>query len=73
MNKLSKKGEWVAMGDLVTDDMLETFAIVAAPGDVAAGIADRWGGTVDRIAFDAPYEHDTTLWPSVIADLKRRA
>lgn len=73
MNKLSKQGEWVAMGDLVTDEMLDTFAVVAAPGDLAAGILARWGGTVDRIAFDAPYEHDSTIWPSVIADLKRQA
>ena len=73
MNKLSKQGEWVAMGDLVTDEMLDTFAVVAAPDALAAGILARWGGTVDRIAFDAPYEHDSTLWPAVIADLKRQA
>ena len=73
MNRLSKQGEWIAMGDLVTDEMLETFAVVAAPDDLAAGILARWGGTVDRIAFDAPYEHDSGIWPAVIADIKRRA
>ena len=29
LNQLSQRGEWVAMGELVTDEMLETFAVVA--------------------------------------------
>ena len=43
----------------------------AEPG--RTNVIARWGGTVDRIAFDAPYEHDSGIWPAVIADIKRRA
>ena len=31
------------MGELITDEMLETFAVVAPPDDLAAGILARYG------------------------------
>ena len=34
LNRLSKQGEWTAMGELITDDVLDAFAVVAAPEDV---------------------------------------
>jgi probable F420-dependent oxidoreductase len=71
LNRLSKQGEWVQMGELITDDMLEQFAVVAEPGGVAAGIIARWGQTVDRISFDAPYKIDPSIWEQIVADLRR--
>jgi probable F420-dependent oxidoreductase len=52
LNILSKRGEWVAMGELITDDILEEFAIVAEPDAVASAIKARLGGLVDRVACD---------------------
>ena len=46
------------MGELITDEMLETFAVVAPPGDVAAGIVARYGDVLDRVSFDTPYASD---------------
>ena len=31
LNAMSKRGEWVEMGGLITDEMLDTFAVVAPP------------------------------------------
>jgi probable F420-dependent oxidoreductase len=70
LNRLSKQGEWVQMGTLVTDEMLEQFAVVAAPADVASAMVTRWGGTVDRISFDAPYKIDSAFWQQLVTDLK---
>jgi probable F420-dependent oxidoreductase len=70
LNRLSKQGEWNAMGDLVTDEVLDAFAVVAEPGDVAARLLERWGGLVDRISFYAPYETDEDTWLPVVAALK---
>ena len=39
LNTLSKQGEWVEMGELITDEMLDTFAVVAEPEDVAPTLA----------------------------------
>ncbi len=46
------------MGELITDEMLEEFAIVSAPGGVAKAIAERFGGTIDRLAYDFPFAED---------------
>jgi probable F420-dependent oxidoreductase len=49
MNRLSKQGQWVAMGDLITDEILEEFAVVAEPAKVATALKERFGGLVDRV------------------------
>jgi probable F420-dependent oxidoreductase len=48
LNAMSKEGKWVEMGELITDDLLKEFAVVAEPKDVAAGILSRYGDIVDR-------------------------
>jgi probable F420-dependent oxidoreductase len=49
LNVLSKRGEWVKMGELITDEILEEFAVVAQPDEVPAALKARYGGAVDRI------------------------
>ena len=70
LNRLSKEGRWAAMGDLIDDDMLATFAVVAPIDRVAVGLKDRWGDVLDRLSFYVPYDTDRTQWDEVIADLK---
>jgi probable F420-dependent oxidoreductase len=70
LNALSKQGKWVEMGELIDDEMLSTFAVVAAPDDVAKELAQRYGDVVDRLSFYAPYRNDPAQWRSVISDLK---
>lgn len=49
LNRLSKQGEWVAMGDLISDDMLAEFAVVGDIDSVRKEILNRFGGVVDRV------------------------
>lgn len=49
LNRLSKAGQWEAMGELVTDEVLGEFAIVAEPEKVGTALAERFGGLVDRV------------------------
>jgi len=49
LNRLSKAGDWVAMGEAIDDEVLETFAIVADRDDIAAAVRERFGGLVDRV------------------------
>ena len=55
LNALSKQGEWAAMGERITDEMLEEFAVVAEPGKVATRLGERFGGTIDRILCTFPF------------------
>jgi probable F420-dependent oxidoreductase len=70
LNRLSKRGQWQAMGDLIDDDVLRTFAVVAEPEDVPAGLSERYGDVVDRISFYAPYRSDPERWRRVMEGLK---
>ena len=51
MNRLSKQGAWVEMGDLITDEILEEFAIVAEPHRVAGALKD---GSIELAATWTP-------------------
>ena len=51
LNAMSKRGKWVEMGGLISDDIVETFAVVARkPEDVARGLNERFGDVFDRVA-----------------------
>lgn len=58
LNLLSKRGEWVAMGERITDEILEEFAIVAEPAKVAGTLKARFGGMVDRVVCSVPFAND---------------
>jgi hypothetical protein len=51
LNTMSKRGEWVEMGKLITDDVLSAFAVVGRPEDVPNEVEARYGGHADRISF----------------------
>jgi hypothetical protein len=70
LNRLSKQGEWVAMGDLITDDILDAFAVVAAPEDIPKALLARYGDLVDRVSFYAPYRSDPERWTQILAAFK---
>lgn len=72
LNALSRSdapGRWKHMGDLIDDEMLEAFAIVAEPDRLGPAIAERYGDIVDRFNFYAPYQHDPNLWTPAIQHL----
>ena len=48
LNTMSKQGRWEEMGELITDDILASFAVVAEPDQVADQIIARYGDIVDR-------------------------
>ena len=70
LNGLSKQGEWVKMGTLIDDEILNTFAVVGAPEQIAPELHTRYGDVIDRISFYAPYRSDPDRWSQVLADIK---
>ncbi len=71
LNLLSKQGKWVEMGELITDDMLDAFAVTAEPEDVPKALLARYGDIVDRLSFYAPYQTDPDRWKQVLAGFKQ--
>ncbi|RLA50386.1 MAG: LLM class F420-dependent oxidoreductase [Gammaproteobacteria bacterium] len=55
LNQMSKRGEWVAMGNLIDDEMLNSFAVVGEPDKIVPMIKERYTGLVDRISINFTY------------------
>ncbi len=70
LNKMSKRGLWVEMGEQIDDDVLVAFAVVAEPDDVAGTLRARYGGLLDRISFYMPYQSNPDATQAVIAELR---
>jgi probable F420-dependent oxidoreductase len=70
LNSLSKQGKWVEMGGLIDDEILNTFAVVGEPEQVAPELHRRYGDVIQRISFYAPYSSDPDRWRQVLADLR---
>ncbi|MEY3691439.1 MAG: hypothetical protein RJB57_1095 [Actinomycetota bacterium] len=71
LNTLSKQGKWVEMGNLITDDILNTFAVVGEPEGIAPELHRRYGDVISRISFYAPYKSDPARWLPVIEAIKK--
>ena len=63
-NRFTKEGKWMEMADLIDDDMLNTFAVVGTPAEVAQKIATRFKGKVERIS-PVVYQPDVALLTEV--------
>ncbi|MEJ6669562.1 MAG: LLM class flavin-dependent oxidoreductase, partial [Pseudomonadales bacterium] len=48
LNALSKQGQWAEMSNLISDEMLNTMGIMAAPSDIVPEIKQRYGDFMDR-------------------------
>ncbi len=73
LNRLSRgraDDKWQAMGDLVDDEVLHTFAVVAEPSAVAAALARRGAGVVTRYSVNGLGVPDPELLLQVATDLR---
>lgn len=74
LNRLSRGTDadrWQRMGELIDDEVLGTFAVVAEPDRLGPALLARFGGLVDRFTFYAPYEHDDALFAPAAEELQR--
>ncbi len=55
LNLLSRRQEWIQMGELIDDDVLDAFAVSGSPVEVAAGIRQRFGDIATRVSLYTPY------------------
>jgi probable F420-dependent oxidoreductase len=55
LNVMSRRQEWIQMGELINDDVLDAFAVSGNPVEVAAGIRRRFGDIATRVSLYTPY------------------
>ncbi|BBX45623.1 LLM class F420-dependent oxidoreductase [Mycobacterium cookii] len=71
LHRLSRQGEWDAMATLVDDDILHAFAAVATTDKLAAAIADRCDGVIDRVMPTFPRTMPAATVAAVLQELRR--
>ena len=52
--EMSKRGEWAAMSELITDDMLEQFCTIATYDNLVPEVLKHYGGVTSRAVFGIP-------------------
>lgn len=72
LNRLSKRGEWEAMGEAIDDDVLHTIAVVAEPDEVGPALAARFDGIAGRIPLYAPIGSQLDRWGPALKYLRGR-
>jgi probable F420-dependent oxidoreductase len=70
LNTLARQGNWQEMGDLIDDEMLAEFAVVAPLGELPAAYAKWVGGLADRTSFTPPEGVDADATRELIGSIK---
>jgi len=70
LHRKSVEGDWNGMANLITDEMLETYAVVGTHDTIAGKLQERYEGLLDRTAFYQPYQPtlDDPRLPRVIRE-----
>lgn len=55
LSSLAARGQWKDMPAQITDQMLETFAVIADEDEMAAAIQRRYNGLADRVTLYLPF------------------
>jgi probable F420-dependent oxidoreductase len=68
LHRKSVEGDWKGMADLITDEMLDAYAVTATYDKLRDKLVERYAGLLDRTAFYQPYQPnvDDPRLPAVI-------
>lgn len=55
LSDLSRHGQWAEMPSIITDEMLNTFAVVAAPQELGPALKERYQVLADRLSLYLPF------------------
>ncbi|MCU0495498.1 MAG: TIGR03617 family F420-dependent LLM class oxidoreductase [Chloroflexaceae bacterium] len=71
LSNLAAQQRWAEMPALISDEMLDAFAIEAAPERLGRALVQRYGGLLDRVALYMPFvpgQHDD-FWRGLVQAL----
>ena len=71
LNQMSKAGQWEEMGDQITEEMVNAFAVVAPPEQLADEMLRRFGDMVDRAVWGLDLD-DEELQREQLSKLRAR-
>ena len=68
LNELSRQGRWTEMADLISDEVLEEFAVIGPRDRVGEMLKRKYDGVLDRISLYLPFTagSDEDWWQDVV-------
>jgi probable F420-dependent oxidoreductase len=72
LNTLSKQGRWDDMTDLISDEILETIAVVGERHEIAGKLRARLNGIADSVSLTHNRYPDPGYWADIVAELKEQ-
>lgn len=73
LSGLAARQEWSSMSNLISDEIVDSFATIAEPQDLAAALKERYAGLAERINLYVPFtpgERDE-FWHTLAAGFER--
>jgi probable F420-dependent oxidoreductase len=70
LSRSQRQDSWARMAELVGDEVVREFAVVAGPDEVAAEVLERFTGLVDRVSLYLPYHIDTAVTAGIAAGIR---
>ena len=56
LHRKSVEGDWTGMASLITDEMVDAYAVTGTHDTIAAQLQQRYAGLLDRTAFYQPHQ-----------------
>jgi probable F420-dependent oxidoreductase len=67
LSRLASRKQWADMPALVTDEMVDAFAVVCAPQELSAQLRAKYEGVLDRITLYMPFDpKQREMWKLLI-------
>jgi probable F420-dependent oxidoreductase len=68
LHRKSVEGDWKGMSELITDEMVDTYAVTGTYGTIAGRIKERYAGLLDRVSLYQPYQPNLgdPRWPLLV-------
>ena len=69
LNEKAAQGDWSGMASLITDEMLEIYAVQGTFDEVPGLLKKKYSGVIDRLSFYSPLRPgaDDAMWRRAIA------
>jgi probable F420-dependent oxidoreductase len=67
LSRLAAAGRWGEMPGLIDDEMLDTFAVIASPAQLADRLHERYATLLDRISPYRRFDPDDPIWAALAA------
>jgi probable F420-dependent oxidoreductase len=69
LSELAARGRWAEMPSLISEEMLETFAVIGSETELPEALIKRYQGLADRLSLYLPFApgQRESLWRSLVA------